>query len=83
VEDSKSNADVGGLVVRIEQLEGLVDDLHQTIKAQAQALQNLRQQTAAGANAGGGLTKADLAKMSPDEINARWEEVKKTMKGGK
>jgi hypothetical protein len=83
VEDSKSNADVGALVSRLELLEGTVQELTKTAKQQAQIIHDLTAGHGGAPSTGGGLTKADLAKMSPDEINARWEEIQKLMKGAK
>lgn len=72
--DSKSNADVGALVSRIELLEGELQQLKAAVKQQA---------AGDSAASGGGLTMAALRNMTPEQINARWEEVKSTMKGGK
>lgn len=73
MEDSKSNADIGALVSRIELLEGELQQLKTAVK----------QQAAASDASGGGLTIEQIRAMTPAQINARWEEVKQAMKGGK
>jgi hypothetical protein len=67
----------------LEILEGTVQELTKTAKQQAQIIHDLTAVRSGAPSTDGGLTKADIAKMSADEINARWAEVKAAMKGGK
>lgn len=65
-----------------------LDDMDADAKALAEELAGARGRGASAASAGnsaweGGLTREALEKMSPDEINRRWDEVSKLLESGR
>lgn len=76
-EDSKNLASVGALVLRIELLEGSLQELRDSMKQQA---------AAAAKNESGAkseLTLDDVRGMTVDEVNKRWNEVQTALQKSK
>ena len=68
--------ELGAIGLRIDQLENTVRELQKELKQQKEAASN-------GGQGGGGLTLEQVKKMTPEQINKRWEEVRKFLAGGK